>query len=246
MHIQYVQIHISCTIPCESHSPPSHILFCYILSNFAAFAYYIIHLSSLSSHKLHLLFCCVLHILVSTKLFFFLALFWAVIRIDSVFFLKLPLHSHFQDSSNENSSVWRLKYTYIRFSYYICLLIVLLLIITVSLSFLVALISFSMLFIMSSSSSWIHLSTLSSILASPLPTFLNTCSLYMSYLRCKAICIISSFLVLWSICCSSLVHFKIGTELLTQRTAQVFIPLMRFLLCCLVLSSLLVLLKYSF
>ena len=40
-----------------------------------------------------------------------------------------------------------------------------------------------------------------------------------------------SFLVLWSICLSSsLVHFRKGPEYLTRGTAQVFIPLIRFLL----------------
>ena len=47
-----------------------------------------------------------------------------------------------------------------------------------------------------------------------------------------------SFLVLWSICLSSsLVHFKNNSEYLTKETAQLFIPLMRVLLCGLVLSS---------
>ena len=55
----------------------------------------------------------------------------------------------------------------------------------------------------------------------------------------KALCIVINFFVLWSIC------FKNGPEYLIRRTAQVFIPLMRFLLQSLVLRSFL-LLKYIF
>ena len=57
---------------------------------------------------------------------------------------------------------------------------------------------------------------------------------------------IISFLVLWSICLSSsLVHFRKGPEYLTRGTAQVSIPLVRFLLESFVSSSYLVLLRYS-
>ena len=51
----------------------------------------------------------------------------------------------------------------------------------------------------------------------------------------------------WSICLSSsLVHFKNGPEYLTRGTAQVFVPLIRFLLHSFVSSSFLVLLIYCF
>ena len=74
-----------------------------------------------------------------------------------------------------------------------------------------------------------------------------TYSLWTSSLGCYAFCMIISFLVLWSIClCSSLVHFKKSPEYLTRGTAQVFIPLIRFLLDSFVSSSLLVLLRNSF
>ena len=43
-----------------------------------------------------------------------------------------------------------------------------------------------------------------------------------------------------------LVHFKNGPEYLKRETAQVFIPLMRFLICSLVSSSFLIHLRYSF
>ena len=56
-----------------------------------------------------------------------------------------------------------------------------------------------------------------------------------------------SFLVLWFICLSSsLVYFKNGPVYLKMRTAMVFIPLMRFLLCTLISSNFLVLLRYCF
>ena len=88
------------------------------------------------------------------------------------------------------------------------------------------------------------ISTLSSMLVSPLPpSFLDTYSLSRSSLRCNALCMVISFLVLWSI---YLVHLRKGPEYLTKGTAQVFIPLIRFLLLSFVSSSFLVLLKYSF
>ena len=89
-------------------------------------------------------------------------------------------------------------------------------------------------------------STVSSMLASPLPpSFLDTYSLSTSSLGCNALCMVISFLVLLSIC-SSLVHLRKGPEYLTRGTAQVFIPLMRFLLESFVSSSFRVLLRYSF
>ena len=92
------------------------------------------------------------------------------------------------------------------------------------------------------------MSTLSSMLACPLPpSFLDTYSLSTLSPECNALCIIISFLVLWSICLSSSrVHLRKGPEYLTRGTAQVFIPLMRFLLLSFVSSSFLVLLRYSF
>ena len=107
--------------------------------------------------------------------------------------------------------------------------------------------SFSALFI-KSSSRFTDASTLSWMLVSPLfPFFLDTYSPSMSFLGCKAYCIVMSFLVLWSICwSSSLVHFKNSLEYLTNGTAQEFIHLIRYFTCCLVSSSLLVLLRYLF
>ena len=77
--------------------------------------------------------------------------------------------------------------------------------------------------------------------------FLDIYSLSGSSLGCNALCMVISFLVLWSICLSSsLAHFRKGTEYLTRSTAQVFIPLIRFLQDSFVSSSFLVLLRYSF
>ena len=68
-----------------------------------------------------------------------------------------------------------------------------------------------------------------------------------SSLGYNALCIVISFLVLWSICLSSsLVHFKSVPEYLTRGTAQVFVPLIRFLLHSFVSSSFLVFLRHSF
>ena len=63
----------------------------------------------------------------------------------------------------------------------------------------------------------------------------------------RLLCVVISFLVLWSIyLSSSLVLFKKGPEHLTRGIAQVFISFIRFLPDCFVLSSFLVLLRYSF
>ena len=88
-------------------------------------------------------------------------------------------------------------------------------------------------------------STVSLMMASSLPpSFLDTYSLSTSSLGCNALCMVISFLVLWSICLSySRVHLRKGPEYLTGGTAQVFIPLKRFLLESFFSS---VLLRYSF
>ena len=79
------------------------------------------------------------------------------------------------------------------------------------------------------------------------PSFLETYSLSTSSLGCKALCIVISFLVLWSLCVNlSQVHLRKGLEYLTSSTAQVFIPLIRFWLLSFVSSSFLVLQRYSF
>ena len=58
-----------------------------------------------------------------------------------------------------------------------------------------------------------------------------TQSLYNFSQGCKALCIVMSFLVFWSICWSSfLMYLKNGHESLTRRTGQLFITLMGFFL----------------
>ena len=65
----------------------------------------------------------------------------------------------------------------------------------------------------------------------------------MSFLGCNTFCIIVNFLVLWSICLSSLLdQFKNGPKYLTRGTVRVFIPLMSFPLQSLVSRSFFVLL----
>ena len=61
--------------------------------------------------------------------------------------------------------------------------------------------------------------------------FLDIFSPSMSSLGCKVLCIVINYLVLRPICwSSSLDHSTNGPEYLTKGTAQVFIPLMKFLL----------------
>ena len=79
------------------------------------------------------------------------------------------------------------------------------------------------------------------------PSFLDVYSLSTSSLGCNALCMVISFLVLWSTCLSSsLVHLRKSPEYLTRGTAQIFIPLIRLLLESFVSNSFLVLLRYSF
>ena len=103
---------------------------------------------------------------------------------------------------------------------------------------LAALITLSLLSLVWSSSPCIVASMQSSTLASSLPPFFDTYSLSTSSYRCKALCIVINFLVLWSICLSSLfVYFKNDFEYLKRCTARLFIPLMRFLLQSMVSRS---------
>ena len=126
---------------------------------------------------------------------------------------------------SEISSVCRMKYSYSCFSFRFCfLVIVVLLLFMLSVQFLVAVINLSLLFFMESSCPRIDESTLSSMLACPRPSYLNTYSLSVSSLGCKDLCIVISFLVgsiYWS---SSLVQFMKGSEYFTRGTLLVFIP----------------------
>ena len=69
----------------------------------------------------------------------------------------------------------------------------------------------------------------------------------MLFLGCKALCIVLYSLIFWSIClCNSLLHFKNDPDYLTRKNTRMFIPLIRVLQQSLVLTSFLVLLRYSF
>ena len=78
------------------------------------------------------------------------------------------------------------------------------------------------------------------MLASPLPPHFLIHIVCRRHL-CNTLCMDISFLLFWFIClCYSLVYFKKNPEYLTRSTAQVFIPLIMFLLDSFVLSSFLV------
>ena len=189
-------------------------------------------------------------------------------RRDSVSLLRFPLLSHVHVFSCEISLVCRLKCPYSCFSSHFCFLLIfvllmhllfvlilmaviglplcflcsLLVVVLLSVLFLVAVISLPPGYSIYSSSFCIDASTLSSMMARPLPpSFIDTYCLSTSSLGCKALCMVISFRVLkpnWR--SSSHVHFKNGPEYLTVETAQLFILLMTFLLYSLFLSSFLV------
>ena len=117
-----------------------------------------------------------------------MALFCATVRRDSVSLLRFPFLSHIQVFFYEMSLVYRSKYSYSFFSSHFCFLaIVVLLILVLFVLFLVAVISISLLFLCS----LIEVSTLSSMLADPLPpSFLEPYTLFISALGCKALCIV--------------------------------------------------------
>ena len=154
-----------------------------------------------------------------------MTLFCASIRIDSV-----SLSYHVQVFSCEISLVCSLKWLYTRFSSHFCCLVVVLSILVLFVLFLVTVINLSLLFLMQS----LHLidvSTLTSMLASFPPSFLDTYCHEFSY-----------FLV-------HLLKFFFRPHQEWPRVsfkwvAQVFITLI--LLYSLVSSSFLVLLRYFF
>ena len=143
--------------------------------------------------------------------------------------------------------VWNIN-AIVFLSFFCFLVIVVLWILVLFMLLLVTVIRFSLLFFMLSSCRLIDVSTLCSMLLSPPPlSFLDIYSLSISSLGSTAISIVMNFLVLFSICCSSvLCHFKNGPEYLTRRTAEVFIPLIKFLQNSLISSSFFVLPGYSF
>ena len=138
-----------------------------------------------------------------------MALFCAAVRRDSVSPLRFPFFIHVQVFSCEISLICHLKYSYNCFSTHFCFLVILLLIIVWFVSFLVVVISLSLLFfyvVFESSYRCIdavfNAGESSSI-------FFSWHILSLLSLVCKALSIVISFLVLWSICWSSfLLYFN--------------------------------------
>ena len=187
--------------------------------------------SSLSLHSLHLQFCCVLSILALIWLVL-IALFCAAIRRDYVSLIKVPFLSQVHVFSCEMLFIIRLKRPWSCFPFHFCfLVIVILLAIVLSVLFLMSVISPLSCFSMLSSSHCMDVSTLSLMLASPLPlSFLGTYSLSTSSLGCNALCMVISFF-------SSLVHLSTfisgplekGPRVSNERYSPSIYSLIRFL-----------------
>ena len=113
-----------------------------------------------------------------------MALFCAALRRESVSLLRFPFISYVQDFSCEISLVCHLECPYSSFSSHFCFLVIFVLFMFVlSVLFLFTVISHPLHFLMESSSHLIDVSTLSFILASPLPpSFLGIYSLSTSFL----------------------------------------------------------------
>ena len=131
------QIYISCTSPSGSLCRPNHVY---------SFGANLLHslmwlmVSSLSLHSLHLLFCCVISIFALIWLVL-TSLSCAAIRRDSVSLLKFPFLSHVRVLSCE-MFISRLNHPYSSFpSHFYFLVIVILLSIVLSVSFLKAVMS---------------------------------------------------------------------------------------------------------
>ena len=135
--------------------------------------------SSLSPHNRHLLFCYVLSILVLMWLVL-MASFCAAIRRDSVSLLKFLFCSQIQVYWCEMLFISHLKRPYSCFSSHFCFLVVVfLLFIMLSVSFLMAVNSPPSCFPMKSSNRCIDAPMLSSMLANPLPP------LFLKYIVCQ-------------------------------------------------------------
>ena len=158
-----------------------------------------------------------------------IALFCAAIRRDSVSLFKFPFLCHIPGSSFKSLPVCRLKCSYCCFSYHFCFLVIFHLSILVSsVLFPVAVTCLPPPFLCIL---LVDVSTLSAILVSPLPPyFLVTYNLSMSSLGCKAIWIVMSIFVLWSISANYfLVHFRDGPENLTREgVSNIFLDLLRY------------------
>ena len=127
-------------------------------------------LKSLSAQSLHLQFCCVLSIL-SLIWLVLMALFCAAITRDSVSPIKFPFLSHIHVFSCEMLFISRLKGPLCCFSSHFFLVVVILLSILSSVSFLVAVISPPFVFSNVVFESLYRCVTLSSTMAISLPPF---------------------------------------------------------------------------
>ena len=199
--------------------------------------------SSLSPHYQHMLFCCILSILALT-LIVLMALFYVAIRRDYVFPVlamskfSLVRYCLFVD--------WNIHtVVFLLFSGYLCSVDIWLVWL-----FLVAVISFPPRFLLWSSSCCIDASSLSWTLVSRVsPSFFDTYILSTSSLGCRAICIVISFLVLWSICLGFLWSTsRMAPSILWGRQPKYLSLLWDFcyVFFFFVLSCFFVLLKYSF
>ena len=154
-----------------------------------------------------------------------------------------PVLSHVQVLvfSCEISLVCRLKCPYSCFSSHFCFLVIFaLLMFVLSMLFLVAVISFPPRFFYGVFTPCINASTLSWRPASPLPSSFDTYSLSTLVVKFY----VSSSVFLFS---GRVVELLWSTlRMVPSIWAQIFMPLMRFLLCSLVSSSFLVLLGYFF
>ena len=153
-----------------------------------------------------------------------MALSCAAVRRDSVSLIKFPFLSQVPVFWCEMLFIGRLKRPESCFPSHLCFLVVVTLSsIVLSVSFLMVVISLHSYFSMLSSSRCMDASTVSSMLASPLPpSFLDTYNLSTSSLGCNVLSIVISFFVLWSICLSSsLVNLRKGPVYLTRCTDQV-------------------------
>ena len=140
------------------------------------------------------------------------ALFCVAIRRDSVSLLRF----HFLSYVQAFSLGCRLEYPYSCFSFHFCFLVIVLLIFVKFVLFLIAVISLSLLLPMYR----LYLQYWRVLF---LPLFLKHI-LFMSWLGCKALCIVVSFLVLWYISEScSLAHFKNGPKYLRGISPCVYL-----------------------
>ena len=198
---------------------------CQVLYSFcASLLHSLIMWLIVSPHNIHLLFSCVLPILALIWMVH-MAVFWDAIRRYSVSLLWFPFHCHIQVFSYKMSLFCRLKYLYRYFSSRFCFRVILvLLILVLYVLFLVTVISLFCAFLCRH---WVVVLMYQCCRqcrqVNSLPLF-SSLIMSKSSLGCKDLCMVISFLVLWSICLrSSLIHIKNGPEYRSSRTAKVFI-----------------------